>query len=242
VEHERTDTRLHIGEVEVFVVVETRGPDHAAEVAAALANELARQVIATRNSLAVEDAPGSDGGPAVIEQARPATAADPTGAIPAAALGGFLGLLAGLMAAAGWELVRPTLTSPREVSATFGAPHVGDVPPVSPLLGAVIVRTADEASVSSLRVLTIGDSAYLGAVVDDLAKVLPDTVAVQPPPSNLDAISPAPDELAGVLILAPRSMPQHRAEPVRVAVAQLGEPVLGVVTYHPRALRSRPSP
>ncbi len=37
VEHERTSTRLHVGEVEVFVVVETRGPDHAAEVTAALA-------------------------------------------------------------------------------------------------------------------------------------------------------------------------------------------------------------
>jgi threonine dehydratase len=36
VEHERTDTRLQVGEVEVFVVLETRGPDHAAEVVAAL--------------------------------------------------------------------------------------------------------------------------------------------------------------------------------------------------------------
>jgi threonine dehydratase len=36
VEHDRTDTQLHIGEVEVFVVVETRGPDHAGEVCAAL--------------------------------------------------------------------------------------------------------------------------------------------------------------------------------------------------------------
>jgi threonine dehydratase len=37
VEHERTATRLHVGEVEVFVVLETRGPDHAEEVASALA-------------------------------------------------------------------------------------------------------------------------------------------------------------------------------------------------------------
>jgi threonine dehydratase len=36
VEHERTSTRLDIGEVEVFVVVETRGPDHASDVIAAL--------------------------------------------------------------------------------------------------------------------------------------------------------------------------------------------------------------
>jgi threonine dehydratase len=36
VEHERIATRLSIGEVEVFVVLETRGPDHAAEVTAAL--------------------------------------------------------------------------------------------------------------------------------------------------------------------------------------------------------------
>jgi threonine dehydratase len=36
VEHERTSTRLHVGEVEVFVVLETRGPDHAAEVVSAL--------------------------------------------------------------------------------------------------------------------------------------------------------------------------------------------------------------
>jgi threonine dehydratase len=36
VEHERTDTQLHIGEVEVFVVLETRGPDHADEVTSAL--------------------------------------------------------------------------------------------------------------------------------------------------------------------------------------------------------------
>ncbi|MGY1833859.1 threonine ammonia-lyase [Blastococcus sp. SYSU DS0510] len=36
VEHERTSTRLGIGEVEVFVVVETRGPVHAGEVIAAL--------------------------------------------------------------------------------------------------------------------------------------------------------------------------------------------------------------
>jgi threonine dehydratase len=36
VEHERTASRLHVGEVEIFVVLETRGPDHAAEVTAAL--------------------------------------------------------------------------------------------------------------------------------------------------------------------------------------------------------------
>jgi threonine dehydratase len=36
VEHERTATRLDVGEVEVFVVLETRGPDHADEVTSAL--------------------------------------------------------------------------------------------------------------------------------------------------------------------------------------------------------------
>ncbi|MDK3258713.1 threonine ammonia-lyase [Blastococcus capsensis] len=36
VEHERTTTRLGVGEVEVFVVLETRGPVHAGEVIAAL--------------------------------------------------------------------------------------------------------------------------------------------------------------------------------------------------------------
>jgi threonine dehydratase len=36
VEHERTGARLHLGEVEVFVVLETRGPDHAGDVVAAL--------------------------------------------------------------------------------------------------------------------------------------------------------------------------------------------------------------
>ncbi|NEK57794.1 threonine ammonia-lyase [Geodermatophilus sabuli] len=36
VEHERTATRLDLGEVEVFVVLETRGPEHAEEVVAAL--------------------------------------------------------------------------------------------------------------------------------------------------------------------------------------------------------------
>jgi threonine dehydratase len=36
VEHERTGSLLDIGEVEVFVVLETRGPDHAAEVTGAL--------------------------------------------------------------------------------------------------------------------------------------------------------------------------------------------------------------
>jgi threonine dehydratase len=36
VEHERTATRLDVGEVEVFVVVETRGPEHAEEVIGAL--------------------------------------------------------------------------------------------------------------------------------------------------------------------------------------------------------------
>lgn len=34
--HERTATRLDVGEVEVFVVLETRGPEHAEEVGAAL--------------------------------------------------------------------------------------------------------------------------------------------------------------------------------------------------------------
>jgi threonine dehydratase len=36
VEHERTAARLSVGEVEIFVVLETRGPDHAAEVTSAL--------------------------------------------------------------------------------------------------------------------------------------------------------------------------------------------------------------
>src|SRR5204863_8953539 len=37
VEHERTATRLDLGEVEVFVVLETRGPEHAEEVLGRLA-------------------------------------------------------------------------------------------------------------------------------------------------------------------------------------------------------------
>jgi threonine dehydratase len=36
VEHERTAARLSVGEVEIFVVLETRGPDHADEVVSAL--------------------------------------------------------------------------------------------------------------------------------------------------------------------------------------------------------------
>jgi threonine dehydratase len=36
VSHERTSTRLHMGEVEVFVVLETRGPDHADDVVTTL--------------------------------------------------------------------------------------------------------------------------------------------------------------------------------------------------------------
>jgi threonine dehydratase len=36
VEHERTTTRLDLGEVEVFVVLETRGPEHAGEVVGVL--------------------------------------------------------------------------------------------------------------------------------------------------------------------------------------------------------------
>jgi len=36
VEHERTATRLDLGQVEVFVVLETRGPDHARAVVGAL--------------------------------------------------------------------------------------------------------------------------------------------------------------------------------------------------------------
>jgi threonine dehydratase len=36
VEHERTSARLHVGEVEIFVVVETRGLEHAREVTTAL--------------------------------------------------------------------------------------------------------------------------------------------------------------------------------------------------------------
>ena len=36
VEHERTASRLSVGEVEIFVVLETRGPDHADEVVSAL--------------------------------------------------------------------------------------------------------------------------------------------------------------------------------------------------------------
>ena len=36
VEHERTGSGLDVGEVEIFVVLETRGPDHAAEVTSAL--------------------------------------------------------------------------------------------------------------------------------------------------------------------------------------------------------------
>jgi threonine dehydratase len=37
VEHERTTARLDLGEVEVGVHLETRGPDHATDVLAALA-------------------------------------------------------------------------------------------------------------------------------------------------------------------------------------------------------------
>jgi threonine dehydratase len=36
VEHERTTSRLHLGEVEIAVVMETRGPDHARDVLATL--------------------------------------------------------------------------------------------------------------------------------------------------------------------------------------------------------------
>jgi len=36
VEHERTTAQLDLGDVEIAVVLETRGPDHAQEVVAAL--------------------------------------------------------------------------------------------------------------------------------------------------------------------------------------------------------------
>jgi threonine dehydratase len=36
VEHARTSPQLHVGEVEIAVVVETRGPDHADQLQAAL--------------------------------------------------------------------------------------------------------------------------------------------------------------------------------------------------------------
>lgn len=95
----------------------------------ALDNQLAEltaqrtELEAQRSSILVEELSQPDA--TVIDLARPPVEADPSGMIPTAALGLLLGLLAGVGAAAGLEILSPTMVGSAALARSLESPVLG---------------------------------------------------------------------------------------------------------------------
>jgi capsular polysaccharide biosynthesis protein len=218
------DAARSVAEVADHVTVEPLGQssvlalsvsDPDPEVAAALANSLSKQAVDTLTPSG-DGGDGDDGdsdasdatsveGPIVIESARPAETPDRSRLAADAVLGLFLGLIAGVGAAAVLETLRPTLVAPRYVAEAFGTRLLGDVSPaaspegdggkVPPLVATTVRYAADHADVNTVWLVGVDPLVNIEALADELRAALPepspDLVGAKAGTSKSDADSAA---------------------------------------------------
>jgi capsular polysaccharide biosynthesis protein len=234
------------GVVEVSVIDEDRG------VAASLANTLTMNVSLAMRSARLARFPL----PRLIDSASFSTAK----AIPPVqpqdlALGGLLGLILGIAAAAFVEALNPTVVGKEAIAAELGAPVLGvlpltpnddshELPWVRWQLGARAGRTG----VATIQLTTAGRSVDLlplsAALVTNGATPHPRPASrsVAKQPSNLkigildrtDTVSIFPDESAGLVVVTARTVKRTAIESAKDLVRITGWPAVGAIVYRRR--------
>ena len=176
----------------------------------------------------------------VIESAAPPSRPQPSQAPLLAALGGLLGLVVGIVAAAAIETLRPTVVGGRAVARAVGAPLLGEVPASGrsrhTALGRVWNRLAvamQSAGVSSVEVVGAAQRGQLQAFAGELGSHVDaaqrDGHAVRvPTPSGSRGTSG--DDARGLVLVAGRSVKLEDLQGIADLVTLNGRPLLGVVT------------
>jgi uncharacterized protein involved in exopolysaccharide biosynthesis len=176
--------------------------------------------------------------PAIIDHASRPLRADPSTVVPVAALGAFLGLIAGLALAATLESVQPTFVG-REIGRQLETPYLGvlrrqgkgdGTPGLQTRLG----MAAEAARVDAIEVVGVG--------------ITPDPVAIDelrspglPPIRTLDTAFPSSEDggRPGLVLVVPRWLRKTKLEPVLDLQAVADWPLLGILTQR-RRLGSTP--
>lgn len=185
--------------------------------------------------------------PMVVEEAEVPGSMDPSKLPLNVALGGLLGLVVGVGAAAVLETLRPTLVGPRALAQAAGAPILGVLPktPDAPQLRDVAIvasrlqLAAASAEVDTVALITAGRPFDLPRFVDSLHRTMADAFlkgARQPRRLLIESFSLAildGDYQPGIalVLVAPAVLPKSELDVVGDVLSMTGWPLLGVIAY-----------
>ena len=183
--------------------------------------------------------------PSVVESAEAPLKMDPSRLPLHLALGGLLGLVVGVGAAAMLETLRPTIVGPRALARASGAPMLGvldHLPDSHQSRDVAIVATqlqlaAASAEVDTVALITAGASFDLQNFSDSLHRALAAAFlkgARQPRRLLIESFSLAvldADYRAGLVLVAPTVLPKSQLDVVGDVLSITGWPLLGVIAY-----------
>jgi capsular polysaccharide biosynthesis protein len=177
--------------------------------------------------------------PAIIDRASRPTEADPSKALPIAALGMLLGLIVGVGVAATLEALRPTVVG-REIGRELDAPVLGELRPGQAGNDHVLgVQTrlglaAEMAHVESIEVMGVGVAPSPEAIEGLKSRDLPPISTV-----DSDHALSANGRRPGLVLVVRRRLPKSKLEPVHDLQAIADLPLLGILTQR-RSWRRSP--
>ena len=183
--------------------------------------------------------------PSVVESAEAPLKMDPSRLPLQLALGGLLGLVVGVGAAAMLETLRPTIVGPRALARAAGAPMLGvldHLPDSHQSRDVAVVATqlqlaAASAEVDTVALITAGASFDLQNFSDSLHRALAAAFlkgARQPRRLVIESFSLAvmdADYRAGLVLVAPTVLPKSELDVVGDVLSITGWPLLGVIAY-----------
>jgi uncharacterized protein involved in exopolysaccharide biosynthesis len=192
----------------------------------------------------------------IIDRAEPPTHRLPSGRVPDMILGGLLGLVLGIAAAAVLEVLQPTLVGPEAISKLLAAPVLGRLscPPekvptsaqhvIPPAVYREIRETTDHlnlaaaaAGVNVIRLESAGPAIDLERLGNWLGVGSLPLLGVAPSQNGRavsNAVEPAMDVdpfLVGVVLVTPTTMKRGDLDPLRHLLAMTHWPLLGIVAY-----------
>ncbi len=188
--------------------------------------------------------------PAVIQQATAPSSPDRTQLPVDLALGGLLGLVAGVALATIMEVLRPTLIGRRALANLLGVPVIGHLDGGSPAVFTSLPAPLTQRLHLAAQAAGVSVVRLIGAPTTDgiptLAKRLQRSVAAADSSSlavqSYGASDPAPDGdwSVGLVVLAPEVLKKVELQPLMDLIRLSRWPVLGVITYGAAGLPGSP--
>ena len=185
--------------------------------------------------------------PAVVESAEVPSKMDPSRLPLNLALGGLVGLVVGVGAAAVLETLRPTIVGPRALARAAGAPMLGvlDRPPDAresrdiAIVATQLQLAAANAEVDTVALITAGRSFDLQAFSDSLHRALAAAFlkgAREPRRLLIESFNLAVKDGdyrsgVGLVLVAPTVLPKSELDVVGDVLSITGWPLLGVLAY-----------